>query len=173
MRLYDSVWIRPGRDARAASAAMADVLSDVARARWSVVCAQFDDEAGPHGPATAYDLDGLAADYQRFIDQYRDLRTAVRAGEVDAARAFVVRTSVMDSWRSLVLVDPDLPEHLLPTPWPRQQAREIFLDIHSALGPLAVARLVEITTPHWPAAAFWVTHYRLAEDPAPGIRRGR
>lgn len=162
VRLYDSVWIRPGRDTRAASRAMADVLSGVAGARWSVVCARFDDEAGPHGPAAAYDLDGLAASYRKFIDEYRGLGAAVRAGEVDAARAFVVRTAVMDSWRSLVLTDPDLPAHLLPTRWPRQLAREIFVDIHSALGPLAEARLVEIVTPHWSAAASWVTHFRLA-----------
>ncbi|MFC7483946.1 PaaX family transcriptional regulator C-terminal domain-containing protein [Luedemannella flava] len=172
VRLYDSVWMRPGRDTRAASRAMADVLSDVAHARWSVVCARFDDEAGPHGPAAAYDLDGLAVAYQNFIDEYRELRAAVHAGEVDAARAFIVRTSVMDSWRSLVLVDPDLPEHLLPTPWPRPRAREIFLDIHATLGPLAASRLVEITTPYWPAAASWVTHFRLAAAPMPGRPAG-
>jgi phenylacetic acid degradation operon negative regulatory protein len=172
VRLYDSVWIRPGRDTAAASQAMGEVLGGVRRARWSVVCARFDEEAGPHGPAAAYDLDGLAAAYRAFIDRYGELRTAVRAGDVDAARAFVARTSVMDSWRELVLADPDLPEHLLPAPWPRQRAREIFLDIHTALGPLAQARLVEVTTPHWPGVADWVTHFRLADGPAAGVHGG-
>lgn len=172
VRLYDSVWIRPGRDTRVASRAMHEILGDVDRARWSVMCARFDEESGAQGPAAAYDLDSLAADYRAFIDRYGELRTAVRAGDVDPARAFVARTSVMDSWRSLVLVDPDLPGHLLPAPWPRARARGIFLDIHSALGPLAESRLVEVVTPYWPTAASWVTHFRAAKDAAFGVSGG-
>ncbi|GAA1776615.1 PaaX family transcriptional regulator C-terminal domain-containing protein [Luedemannella helvata] len=172
VRLYDSVWIKPGREPQAPRQAMSAILADVERARWSVMCAQFDEESGPHGPAAAYDLDCLATAYRAFIDQYSGVRDAVHAGEVDTAQAFVVRTSVMDSWRSLVLIDPDLPEHLLPAPWPRQHARETFLDIHAALGPLAEARLVEVATPYWPAAASWVNHFRLAKDSSLGISGG-
>ncbi len=172
VRLYDSVWIRPGCDTPTARRAMGEILGDVDRARWSVMCARFDEEAGAGGPAAAYDLDRLAVGYRAFIDRYRGLRDDVRAGRVDTATAFVARTSVMDAWRSLVLADPDLPEQLLPAPWPRRCAREIFLDIHSELGPLAEARLVEVTTPYWPAAASWVTHFRLSKDSACGIRGG-
>jgi phenylacetic acid degradation operon negative regulatory protein len=163
---YDSVWIRPGADPEPVRRALADTLREVEQARWSVLRARFDEEAGPHGPADAYDLTGLASAYAAFVDQYRDLRRAVRRGEVDAARALVIRTSVMDSWRRFPAIDPDLPPHLLPAPWPRQQARDIFLDIHCRLGPLAQSRLVEVATPYWPEAARWITHFQASTDPS-------
>ncbi|MCU7730695.1 PaaX family transcriptional regulator [Actinoplanes sp. KI2] len=157
--LYDSVWIGPGADAAAVRTALSRTLHEVEGARWSVMHVRFDDEAGPHGPAAAYDLAGLASSYRDFIDRYAELRVAVRDGRVDAARALVARTSVMDSWRRFPELDPDLPEHLLPAPWPRQQARDTFLEIHTALGSLARERLVEVATPHWPEAASWVTFF--------------
>jgi phenylacetic acid degradation operon negative regulatory protein len=157
--LYDSVWIRPGSDAAAVRTALSRALHDVEGARWSVMHVRFDEEAGPHGPATAYDLAGLASSYRDFIEQYAGLRVAVRDGRVDAPRALVARTSVMDSWRRFPAIDPDLPEHLLPAPWPRQQARDTFLEIHGALGSLARTRLVEVATPHWPDAASWITYF--------------
>ncbi|WP_061294865.1 PaaX family transcriptional regulator [Herbidospora cretacea] len=163
-RLYDSVWIRPGSDAGVVTQVLHDILDDVDGGRWSVMRARFEEEAGPHGPAAAYDLAGLAAAYEGFIERYSELLVAVREGEVDATRALVARTSVMDSWRKFPDIDPDLPEHLLPSPWPRQAARELLLEIHSALGALAEERLVEIATPHWPDAASWITHFRASED---------
>ena len=72
----------------------------------------------------------------------------------------------MDSWRKFADVDPDLPPHLLPEPWPRQEARETFLDIHTALGSLAQARLVEVATPHWPEASSWITHFQASRNPS-------
>ncbi|MEO3774561.1 PaaX family transcriptional regulator C-terminal domain-containing protein [Micromonospora sp. B9E7] len=162
--LYDSVWIRPGSDAAPAREELNDLLRHVAGARWSIMHVRFDEESGPHGPASAYDLTALASAYSDFIHRYADLRVAARDGTLDPAGALVARTSAMDSWRRFADVDPDLPEHLLPQPWPRQQARETFLDIHSALGSLAQARLVEVATPHWPDAASWVTHFQAPGD---------
>ncbi|GAB4106848.1 PaaX family transcriptional regulator C-terminal domain-containing protein [Micromonospora taraxaci] len=162
--LYDSVWIRPGSDAAPVREALDDLLQHVAGARWSVLHVRFDEESGPHGPASAYDLTSLASAYSDFIGRYADLRVAARDGTLDPAGALVARTSAMDSWRRFADIDPDLPEHLLPQPWPRQRARETFLDIHSALGSLAQARLVEVATPHWPDAASWVTHFQASRD---------
>jgi phenylacetic acid degradation operon negative regulatory protein len=164
--LYDSVWIRPGSDTAPVKAALGELLRDVEGARWSVMHVRFDEEAGPHGPASAYDLTGLASAYSAFIEQYAELRVAARNGKVGAARALVARTSAMDSWRRFPDIDPDLPQHLLPQPWPRQQARDTFLDIHSALGLLAQTRLVEVVTPHWPDAASWITHFQASRDPS-------
>ncbi|MEU7752263.1 PaaX family transcriptional regulator C-terminal domain-containing protein [Micromonospora sp. NPDC049101] len=164
--LYDSVWIRPGSDAAPVREALRELLQQVGGARWSVLHVRFDDEAGPHGPASAYDLGALASAYADFIERYAELRVAARNGEVAPARALVARTSAMDSWRRFADLDPDLPQHLLPTPWPRREAREIFLDIHSTLGSLAQARLVEVATPHWPDASSWITHFQASRDPS-------
>ncbi len=169
-RLYDSVWIRPGSDSGPATQALHDILDDVDGGRWSVMHTRFDEEAGPHGPAAAYDLAGLASAYEAFIARYADLRVAVRNGQIDATRALVARTSVMDSWRKFPDIDPNLPEHLLPAPWPREAARNLMLEIHSALGSLAEARLIQVATPYWPDAASWITHFQASENsvPAPG-----
>ncbi|GGO00596.1 hypothetical protein GCM10010116_00900 [Microbispora rosea subsp. aerata] len=163
-RLYDSVWIRPGSDSAPVARALHGILDDVEGSRWSVMHTRFDEEVGPHGPAAAYDLAGLASAYEAFIERYADLRAAVRNGEIDARRALVARTSVMDSWRRFPDIDPDLPDHLLPAPWPRRAARELMLEIHTALGSLAQARLVQVVTPYWPDAASWITHFRASED---------
>ncbi|MFG2060980.1 PaaX family transcriptional regulator C-terminal domain-containing protein [Micromonospora sp. NPDC048871] len=164
--LYDSVWIRPGSDAAPVRRALAELLEHAKDARWSVMHVRFDEEAGPHGPAGAYDLAALAAGYSRFIQQYAELRRAARSGEVDPASALVARTSAMNSWRRFADSDPDLPQHLLPQPWPRQRARETFLDIHTTLGALAQARLIEVVAPHWPDAASWITYFQASRDPA-------
>ncbi|MFF5179717.1 PaaX family transcriptional regulator C-terminal domain-containing protein [Micromonospora sp. NPDC000316] len=164
--LYDSVWIRPATDAAPVKESLTELLHHVEGARWSVMHVRFDDESGPHGPASAYDLTGLAATYSTFIQQYAELRVDALAGQVAPARALVARTSAMDSWRKFADADPDLPPHLLPQPWPRQQARETFLDIHSTLGSLAQARLVQVASPHWPDAASWITHFQASRDPA-------
>ncbi|WP_444950586.1 PaaX family transcriptional regulator [Micromonospora ureilytica] len=164
--LYDSVWIRPGSDAAPVKEALRELLHHVEGARWSVLHVRFDEEAGQHGPASAYDLTSLASAYSSFIQHYAELRAAARGGEVDAARALVARTSAMDSWRRFADIDPDLPPHLLPEPWPRQEARETFLDIHSTLGSLAQARLVEVVTPHWPEASSWITHFQASRNPS-------
>ncbi|MEN3539637.1 PaaX family transcriptional regulator C-terminal domain-containing protein [Microbispora sp. ZYX-F-249] len=163
-RLYDSVWIRPGSDTGPVTRALHDILDDVDGGRWSVMHTRFDEETGPHGPAAAYDLAGLASAYEAFIAEYSDLRAAVRNGEIDASRALVARTSVMDSWRKFPDIDPNLPEHLLPAPWPRQAARDLMLEIHSALGSLAEARLIQVVTPYWPDAASWITHFNASEN---------
>lgn len=162
VRLYDSVWISPAGDPHPVRVGLHDVLDGIPGPRWSVMRVRFDD--GPHGPLAAYDLDGLTAAYRSFVDEHTALRDAVRARRVDAARALVARTTLMDSWRRLVLTDPDLPAALLPAPWSREEARELFLESHAALGPLAERRLVEVMAPAWPDAARWVTHFIAADD---------
>lgn len=173
VRLYDSTWISPDHDPEPARSLLGEILDPVPGARWSVLHVRFDDETGPHGPGAAYDLAGLASDYRRFVDEHAGLRAATRAGRVDAAQALVARTTLMDSWRRFALTDPGLPAHLLPDPWPRQEARDLFLEIHAALGPLAQERLVEVMTPTWPGAAAWVTHFVASDDPTAPPRGGR
>jgi phenylacetic acid degradation operon negative regulatory protein len=167
VRLYDSVWVRPGSRTDDATEALRPIVDAVDVGRWSLMHARFEDEAGPHGPAAAYDLTGLAEQYRSFVERFSPLRSDVRAGRVTRARALVARTSIMDSWRRFCDLDPDLPAHLLPEPWPRPAARELFLEVHTALGPPAEARLIEVTAPHWPDAASWITHFSAPDDPAP------
>jgi phenylacetic acid degradation operon negative regulatory protein len=165
VRLYDSVWISPDTDPEPIRRALGELLGSVRDARWSVMHVRFDDETGPLGPAAAYDLAGLERAYAAFVDEHAALRAAVRTGRVGAAQALVARTTMMDAWRQFALDDPDLPAQVLPATWPRTEARALFLEVHSALGPLAEARLVEVMSPAWPDAASWVTHFVASDDP--------
>lgn len=158
VRLYDSLWIAPFGEAEPVSAAL-DGLLDRPDDRWSVLRLRFHDETGPHGPAAAYDLAGLAAAYQGFIDRFEGLALALRRGDFEAGRALVARTSIMDSWRRFPDLDPELPAHLLPRPWPRAAARELMLEIHAALGAPAAARLADVVAPHWASAKDWITYF--------------
>ncbi len=173
VRLYDSVWIRPGGDPEVVRDGLAELLGDVRGARWSVMRAEFEDETGPGGPAAAYDLAGLAGAYREFVGRHGPVLQDVRAGRVGPAEALVARATLMDGWRRFSHVDPDLPVHLLPAGWPREEARAVFLEAHTALGPLAHERLVEVMSPAWPDAARWVTHYVAADDPRDPPRRAR
>ncbi|MFW3168836.1 PaaX family transcriptional regulator C-terminal domain-containing protein [Geodermatophilus sp. CPCC 206100] len=159
VRLYDSVWIRPGRDSAPVTASLSAALVGLDDARWSVMEARFPDEAGPQGPAAAFDLEGLAARYEEFIDRFRPEVRRAHLGLVDSAEALVARTEVMDAWRDFADTDPDLPAHLLPADWPRSTAREVFLDLHGRLGPLAEEHLRAVIAPHSPEAATLVTHF--------------
>lgn len=160
VRLYDSVWIKPGNNPEEATKALEEILADLGgEAKFSAMQARFDDEKGPHGPASAYDLTGLIDRYNTFITDFTPLAVRVRAGDVGSAEALVARTNVMDAWRIFPDTDPDLPDHLLPAHWPRKAARDLFIEVHDVLGPLAEERLVQITTPYSAEAASLITHF--------------
>jgi len=171
VRLYDSVWISPDDDPAPVRDGLAQLLGGVPGARWSVMRTRFEDEAGPGGPGAAYDLEALARAYRDFVARHEPVLVDVRERRVRPAAALVARATLMDGWRRFAAVDPDLPPHLLPPDWPREQARATFLEAHTALGPLAHERLVAVMSPTWPDAARWVTHYVAADDPRDPPRR--
>ncbi|WP_318241231.1 PaaX family transcriptional regulator [Cellulomonas avistercoris] len=172
-RLYDSVWISPAPEPATVRDVLRELLADVVGARWTVMRARFDEDPAAQGPQGAYDLEALGDAYRAFVAEHAPLRADVRAGRVTPARALVARATVMDAWRTFAGTDPDLPEHLLPPSWPRAEARETFLEVHTALGPLAQERLVELMTPFWPEAESWVTHFVAPDDPLAPPRGGR
>ncbi|MGH3161846.1 MAG: PaaX family transcriptional regulator C-terminal domain-containing protein, partial [Streptosporangiaceae bacterium] len=51
--------------------------------------------------------------------------------------ALVLRTALMDEWRTFPSVDPELPAELLPPGWPAPAARVLFGQLYDALGPQA------------------------------------
>lgn len=69
---------------------------------------------------TAWDLTSLRARYEEF-----DTRFSGRAPETPSEywRAWIELTT---TWRHLPLVDPELPEHLLPADWPRASAYRLY-----------------------------------------------
>ena len=74
---------------------------------------------------SAWDLDGLAVRYRKFLDQIRKQRP--RSGE----ELFAALTRLVHEWRRFLYVDPGLPVELLPAGWAGIAAKEIF-DRHYA-----------------------------------------
>ncbi|TVZ05841.1 GntR family transcriptional regulator [Trebonia kvetii] len=111
--------------------------------------------AGPVSdiPARAWDLDGLRAAYQEFVEFAGLLRDQTEAGRISSSDALIARTRVMNEWRAFPALDPDLPDELLPPAWPRASAREQFIACYDLLGPLATRRVRQIIARYSPELA--------------------
>jgi len=68
-------------------------------------------------------------------------------------------------------LDPDLPAELLPSAWPRAQARELFIGCYDLLGPLAALRVRQIITSYSPELAGRAAYHssELKLSAAPGV----
>lgn len=154
--MADAVWVHPG-DARADANALIRELG----AHAAVMAARFDD-GGLMNPADAYDLSTVRALYEELIAQHEPIVERMRRGTLAPAEAFVLRARLMDSWRSVVIEDPDLPSELLPPDWPRSRARVLFLELIDGLGPLALERLKGLVAESDPEGASRLAHHLLA-----------
>ncbi len=45
---------------------------------------------------------------------------------------FRAQTLLVHAWRKFPFLDPDLPEAVLPSQWPRKRAHDVFQDRHAA-----------------------------------------
>ena len=163
--LFDGIWIRPGDHREPVARLLAD-LSIGSSA--SLLLARFSAEVfGGRDPLSAFDLDGLRAGYDGFIERHAPLRARVREGAVGLAEALVARTQIMDAWRTLPDADPGLPTALLPDDWPLAAARALFLEVYDALAPLAELRLRSLLREHAGDGAAEVRAYVSADFPPP------
>jgi phenylacetic acid degradation operon negative regulatory protein len=104
----------------------------------------------------AWNLDGLAASYEGFLQKYEPIRDALLTSsqkDLTEENAFLVRTLLIHDVRRLLLRDPQLPEGLLPAHWPGSRARLLCRDLYRKLLPLSERHLD--------------THVRLSSGSAP------
>jgi phenylacetic acid degradation operon negative regulatory protein len=136
--LYDAVWISPYDRVEAVVEQLQDLgISDAVVFRASDL---VDLPGGQARLASAWDIDSLATEYERYLSRYRDLGDRAIRGEVTARDALVQRTELVDDWRKFARDDPDLPGKFLPDDFPRAKARELFLTTYQALAAPATAR---------------------------------
>jgi phenylacetic acid degradation operon negative regulatory protein len=169
--LYDGLWLSPRDHAAEVIGYLKDLDITTGTAfRATSVPVECDI------PARAWDLDGLRGRYEGFIDFARQLRDTTAAGQVPPIDALIARTRVMDEWRAFPGLDPDLPAELLPTAWPRAQARELFIGCYDLLGPLAARRVRQIITRYSPdlaeRAAYHSSELKLSAAPDPSSALG-
>lgn len=86
-----------------------------------------------------WDLAGLSAAYQAFVERFEPVRAALaaadrdgswEAGEDGGESGFVLRTLMVHEYRRILLRDPDLPDELLPADWAGAGARRLRAEIH-------------------------------------------
>ncbi|MGH9023219.1 MAG: PaaX family transcriptional regulator [Acidimicrobiia bacterium] len=139
--LYDGLWVSPHPRLAEAGRALAELGID----NHAVFEADALAGLGTETVARAWDLPRVAALYREYVTTFEPF-VGRAAASLAPARAMVVRTRAMDSWRTFPRVDPDLPAEFLPPGFSRCRAREVFEHLWSALGPPAekhFTRLVE------------------------------
>ena len=135
--LYDEVWVCPHDRHQDAVRELA-TLGVVATPLQATV-SQSDSPI--RLPQNAWNLSELAVRYHEFLDRMAEVRSLLDHGRMQPEEAVVHRTRLLEEWLDLSARDPDLPEVLLPSDWPRARARDGFLEIHHALGGLATERV--------------------------------
>jgi phenylacetic acid degradation operon negative regulatory protein len=90
-----------------------------------------------HTPAeiarTAWDLDALRERYSTFLTAHGKSRPSAPAA------VFAAWIRMFTSWRHFPLVDPELPDSLLPARWPRSRARTLFTSRNEEWSDVALA----------------------------------
>ena len=164
--LYDALWISPHpRHAEALAALAALGVTNAT----SFVAASPETSATALPPQAAWDLDGLGELYRAFVAEWSPTRAALGKGAITPVDALVKRTELMDAWRAFPGLDPDLPRRLLPADWPRDKARELFLETYEQLGAPASVRVRQVIATYAPELADRVVQFSVTADP-PGPR---
>jgi len=86
----------------------------------------------------AWDLGALGDAYKQFVAVYEPILNDLQRDhltEVSEQDAFLLRILLIHDYRRLLLRDPELPEVLLPTDWPGQQARLLCKEMYKRLVP--------------------------------------
>jgi phenylacetic acid degradation operon negative regulatory protein len=89
----------------------------------------------------AWDLDGLARAYRRWLVTAGELIAAVGPGATDEV-VFALRSTLVHEWRKFLFSDPGLPAPLLPVHWPGHEAADLFHAEAARLLP-AASRFVD------------------------------
>jgi phenylacetic acid degradation operon negative regulatory protein len=80
----------------------------------------------------AWDLDALYERYSTFLTVHGKVRPTAPAA------VFAAWIRMFTSWRHFPLVDPELPDSLLPARWPRSRARALFVSRNEEWSDAAV-----------------------------------
>jgi len=132
--LGETTWISPRASVEL------DTLLDTERLRADRFSASYDGD--PRGLLSrAWDLDGLARAYQRWLASVGDLLAAAGPDAPDE-EVFAVRSALVHEWRKFLFRDPGLPASLLPAGWPGHEAASLFHAQSARLLP-AASRFVD------------------------------
>ncbi|MES2148465.1 MAG: PaaX family transcriptional regulator C-terminal domain-containing protein [Pseudomonadota bacterium] len=85
----------------------------------------------------SWELDKVAAAYERFIEQFQHVLAAMSESRWrhEVQWAFAAHTLLLHGWRQVVCADPQLPVQLLPADWPAERARALANRLQHLVGP--------------------------------------
>ncbi|GGM79806.1 PaaX family transcriptional regulator C-terminal domain-containing protein [Dactylosporangium sucinum] len=144
--LYDGLWVSP----HPLPAPAAEQLAQVAGGAMTVFRArhvELDAGAG-RDPLQAWDIAGIAEQYDAFVRRWRSLLPRIRGGRVGGAEAIRARTEIMDTFRRFAVLDPRLPVRLLPPGWQRPAALEVFTAVYDGLVGTAEQHVRAVAASH-------------------------
>ena len=153
--LYDGLWVSPD----ALNPTVEGRLSRVSLGAMTVFRASHVELAtgSNRNPIDAWDISAIAEHYEMFIRRWKPLLARIDSGRITGAAAVRARTEIMDAYRRIPLIDPQLPNELMPAGWPRAQTREIFVAIYDGLAERAQEHVRTVVA-------------RYGEHPCPDIR---
>ncbi len=92
----------------------------------------------------AWDLDKISARYKAFYDRYKPVLQGLgKSPKMRSAEAFALRIYMMHDLRRIRIIDPQLPEKLLPKGWDVRPALQLAKDVYQALLPLSQHYITE------------------------------
>ena len=138
--LYPGLWISPHAHLEEA----AKVLAELGVDNVTLFHGSVPEWARRGDLLAAWNLESLRESYVRFLRRFRLVRARLRAGQLSASQALLMRTQLMDEWRRFPREDPGLPDEFLPASWPRRDARRLFDELLRRLGPAAERRVAQI-----------------------------
>lgn len=130
-QLTAGVWLAPGGAAPHARRMLRRTGLDRYTTLWTG--RPEDPSASDAWIAGAWDLAALAAAYRDFVAAHAPVVSAFEAQPGDDRAAFATYLRLLSHWRLLPFMDPGLPGRFLPSPWPGDQARELFNRARTAL----------------------------------------
>jgi phenylacetic acid degradation operon negative regulatory protein len=140
--LYDGLWVSPHAPDKEL-----DIALQIAPPQSCTVIRASELPARSRlSVASAWNLDELGESYAEFIRTFRPVLRRLHSGRVGSSEALVSRTRANYRWFVFAVTDPDLPEALLPSRWPRAVAHDLFVDLVDGLATLAVDRVREIVS---------------------------
>ena len=153
--LYDGLWVSP----RVLTEKARALLGEFTLGAITVFRARHVDLSAAAGraPLDAWDTGAIAAEYASFIESWSPVPPRMAAGQITGAEAVCIRTEVMDAYRRLPILDPQLPERLLPPGWLRGPARGLFAALYDGLALTAQDHVRAVAA-------------RFTEADLPGIR---
>jgi len=141
--LYDGLWVSPrelGERAVTQLAQLTPGAMTVFRARHVDFGAAI-----RRSPLDAWDTAAIAEQYEAFIQRWGATPARMDAGDIAGTEAVRVRTEVMNAYRRLPILDPQLPGRLLPPGWLREPARALFVTVYDGLAEIAQDHVRAVT----------------------------